>query len=237
MLKQALLVLSCLLIGAYAAEPQQHPLTNLPAPGMISTGFFFPEHPTKQFPAGKVITAVLGIHNDATEQYNITAIMGSLNSPNDFSIFVQNFTEQIYHQPVESSQELSLEYKFMPDPRLEPRDFVVALTVFYHDAKGQYFSNTFFNQTIEIVEVKKLIDWELIFLFMFIGGLVAAVVYVAYSYAASYLNTMGFVKKSKKTKRTETSRGVEDHDEWVKGTNYDNFKKRKAATAAKAKAS
>jgi len=68
-----------------------------------------------------------------------------------------------------------LSYKFMPDHRLEPRDFVVALTVFYHDGTGQYFSNTFFNQTIEIVEIKKIFDYELISMFMILAGIAAGI--------------------------------------------------------------
>ena len=68
-----------------------------------------------------------------------------------------------------------MDYKFVPDARLEPRDFVVALTVFYQDTKGQYYSNTFFNQTIEIIEVKKMIDWELISMFLILAGIGAGI--------------------------------------------------------------
>ncbi len=80
---------------------------------------------------------------------------------------------QVYLRDLPSGSELSFEYEFLPDARLEPRDFVVALTVVYHDNKGNYFSNTFFNNTIEIIEIKKMIDWELIFLFLILGALAA----------------------------------------------------------------
>jgi hypothetical protein len=140
---------------------------------------------------------------------------------------------QVYHQTVDAGKQLSIEYKFMPDPRLDNRDFTVALTVFYHDAAGKYFSNTFFNQTVSIVEVKKLIDWELIFLFVLLGGLAAVGIYFLSSFLAPYLQSMGVVKKGKKTKKTEAN--ADNNEDWVKGTNYDNFQKRKAAAAAKAK--
>jgi hypothetical protein len=71
---------------------------------------------------------------------------------------------QTYGDELKPGEELSLEYKFFPDPRLEPRDFVVALSAVYTDNKGKFHSLTFFNETINIVEVKQLIDWELIFL-------------------------------------------------------------------------
>lgn len=41
------------------------------------------------------VTVLLGLHNEASEMYNVSAILGSLNSPTDFSIFVQNFTNQV----------------------------------------------------------------------------------------------------------------------------------------------
>ena len=90
-------------------------------------------------------------------------------------IYVSTIVEQVYHQPVAAGGEISLDYKFMPDARLEPRDFVVALTVFYQDTKGQYYSNTFFNQTIEIIEIKKMIDWELLSMLAIVFGLFAGV--------------------------------------------------------------
>jgi hypothetical protein len=41
------------------------------------------------------IKVVLGIHNDAGEPYNITSIMGSVNSVADFKSFIHNLTHQV----------------------------------------------------------------------------------------------------------------------------------------------
>lgn len=48
----------------------------------------------------------------------------------------------------------------------------IALTVFYEGAEGLK-STTFFNQTVEIVEVKKLIDTDLIMLYILLISLMA----------------------------------------------------------------
>ncbi|GAX75809.1 hypothetical protein CEUSTIGMA_g3252.t1 [Chlamydomonas eustigma] len=209
-----------------------HPLSILPPPGDIITGYFFPDHSVKHFAAGKPVSVVLGIHNDASELYNITAIMGSLNTPTDFSIFIQNFTQQIYHQVVLSGQEISIDYTFMPDPRLEPRDFVVALTVFYQDKTGQFYSNTFFNQTVEIIDDKKLVDWDLISMFVILAGLAAGAVYLIYMSVVPHLASMGIMnKKTKKMKKVETSK-ADDAEEWIKGSNYEAHKKKRAAASS-----
>jgi hypothetical protein len=38
---------------------------------------------------------VISAHNDASKAYNLTAIVASLNSPMDFSMYIQNFTHQV----------------------------------------------------------------------------------------------------------------------------------------------
>lgn len=44
------------------------------------------------------IKVVLGIRNDAIEPYNVSAVMGSLNSPIDFKRYFYNFTQQVRTQ-------------------------------------------------------------------------------------------------------------------------------------------
>lgn len=226
-------VLGCLAAAPAAQAPQayQHPLTVLPAAGSVSTTYYFPEHTPKVFPAGDKIKIVLGIHNDAVEPYNITAIMGSLNSPMDFRIYVQNFTQQVYFEPVQPGEELSVEYVFRPDPNLSPRDFIVALTVFYEDPKNTYYSTTFFNQTIEIVELPKAFDTDLLFMCMTLCGLCGVAAY----FASQYLSSFSLFKSSKKSRKTDTNKS-DNQDEWLAGTMYDiakNTKKNKLAAQAK----
>jgi hypothetical protein len=49
----------------------------------------------------------------------------------------------------------------------------VALTVFYHSNAGN-FSTTFFNETIDIIEVPPLVDIQGLFLLLALLGLAAA---------------------------------------------------------------
>ncbi|KAG2489387.1 hypothetical protein HYH03_012029 [Edaphochlamys debaryana] len=232
-LRRASLLLACLACGAaFAAAldaPRAHPLTNLPPAGEISHGHFFPDYPTRQFIAGLPVKVVLGIRNDAAEAYNISAIMGSLNNAEDFRAYYWNFTQQLYFQVVQPSKELSVEYSFLPPKDLPPNDYQVALTVFYEAADG-FKSTTFFNQTITVNEQRQLIDWKLMFLYVIFIALVGAGLYYVWSMVKDsqlYKNVVG-----KKSRKVEVSRADND-DEWVKGTHYDNFRKKKAAAATK----
>lgn len=63
---------------------------------------------------------------------------------------------------LQPGQEASFEYTFYPSNQLAPRDFILAFSVFYKT--NTYFSNTFFNGTVEIVEPQAWIDSQLLFL-------------------------------------------------------------------------
>jgi len=189
---------------------------------------YFPDHPTKQFPAGEEIKVVISAHNDASKPYNITAVMGSLNSPMDFDLYIQNFTQQVYFRLLPAGEELSVEYKFRPDPILSPREFIVALHLIYEDPEdNRMHSNLVFNQTVDIVEMDKLIDTEMLFLYIMMAAVVGGAGYWGYLNLA---DKMGLNKgKSKKSKSKSGPKKEIDHDEWIKGTGYEVSQRKKAA--------
>lgn len=216
-------------MAAAAARP--HPLTSIPAeaPG-IETVFVFPKHPdtVPKLPAGDAVEVVVGLHNGASQPYNITAIMGSLNSPLDFGIYVQNFTHQTYGLQVEPDSEASVLYSFRPDPSLHPREFTVALTMFYTDGASQMSATTFFNNTIEIVEPPRTVDGEILFLWALLLGAIGFAVYKAYAFVGK------FIFKGKSKKKTTAAPADLTTDDWLEGTAI--AAERKKADKARAKA-
>lgn len=235
--RQAVALTALLALAAVAsAQVTHHELLNkLPpaAPG-LSTAVYFPEHPTKQFPAGDVITAVVSAHNDASKAFNLTAVVASLNSPLDFSMHIQNFTHMVYFQELPPNQEASLEYKFRLAPQVPTRDFSVAIHLLYEDAGGGgFYSSVAFNGTVEVVEAPRLVDTDAIFMVLTILALFVGVGYWVYASAgdklAPYIGKRGAFKR----KAAAAGSGAAfDEDEWVKGTAYDASKKKAAAAAA-----
>jgi hypothetical protein len=200
-------------------------LTDLPPSGELAVNYFFPKHPVHKFVAGLPVTVVAGIHNDASQEYNISAIMGSINFPHDFSQHIQNFTQQLYFAVLPAGQEISVQYTFRPDPLLAGRDFQLALTLFYEDNKGGFFSTTFFNQTVDFTEVEKLIDHEVLFLYLLLVAAIAGAGFWAYK---SIAGVAGIKTKSKSKPKAKTDAVKADEaEDWLTGTNYDP--KRKAA--------
>lgn len=227
-------VLALVLPGGSAQRPSDL-LSNLPPAGELSVVHYFPEHPDKQFPAGDVISVVVSGHNTGSRPMNLSAIVGSINSPEKYEMFIQNFTIGRYFAPLAPGAEASLEYKFRADPILgstPPREFIVALHLFY-EVEGAYFSTTFFNQTVDITEPPKVVDTDLLWLAGTMLALLGGLAYLGYSKLADRLGLKQRAKKAK-TKAAADNPAALDEDDWVRGTHYEVQKRRRAAAAKKA---
>lgn len=144
-----------------------HPLTDMAGPSEdIETSFYLPEHPDQKLPIGESVTILCHFSNDGLNPLNVTAVMGSLNSPFDYSFYVQNFSYKPFGVVVKGGEEITLEYQFQLHPSLEPVDFTLSHTVFY-ESDSEIFSSTFFNQTVELYLPISDYDIETIFQVLF----------------------------------------------------------------------
>lgn len=207
-------------------EPEamsKHPLTDMPQAGSAITNYALPEHPQKQFPAGDVIPIIMGFHNAAATNYTVTAIMGSLNQLNFFNMYIQNFTMQRYGIIIPPNNEVTLEYRFRPDPALASMEFFIAFTVFYEDFNRQQYSSTFFNETVDITEPEKLFDTEGLFMYIMILVLLALAVFGL----LRWLGNLSVFKKVAATEKSRTSAKSDTGDDWLAGTPIRNAMKKK----------
>jgi hypothetical protein len=97
---------------------------------------------------------------------------------------VQNFTYSSVNHTVPAGGELSFDYSFNPNERLDTRDFILSLSVFY-EAQGasgnviRAHASTFFNETVTTIAGPQNVS-NTAFMAMFllvIGAVSAGVVY------------------------------------------------------------
>jgi hypothetical protein len=80
-----------------------HPLTNMPMSAEdADITSFFPTNTDHKFPIGGLITSLCHFSNEGLSNYNITAIMGSLNAPYDFKHHFQNYSYKSFNYIVKS---------------------------------------------------------------------------------------------------------------------------------------
>lgn len=128
----------------------KHPLTDMPGPAAnVVTDFQFPNFPDQKFPIGEHVVALCHFSNEGPIPYNISAIMGSLNSPFDFRHHFQNYSYKPLGVMVNPGEEISLKYDFQLHTELEPVEYQLVITVFY-DSDKESFTSTFFNETVDL---------------------------------------------------------------------------------------
>lgn len=143
-----LLIAVSYIVAAQKAEDvvYRHPLTDMPPSAEdVETSPYFPEHTDHKFPIGETVTSLCHFINDGSTNYNVSAVMGSLNSPFEFSHHFQNYSYKTFGTIVKPGEEITFKYNFQLHKELEPVDYQLAITVFY-ESEQHSFSTTFFNQ-------------------------------------------------------------------------------------------
>jgi hypothetical protein len=148
----------------------------MPSPD-VTTSYIFPEHKERSFPLGEIITVLVGISNVGHNVFNITNVGGHLHSPFDFNYYIQNFTVKEIASEVDGESQISVEYKFMADPSLEPLEFWFSGWVEYNSTDGEGFRSTFVNGTVDLVSAPVKFDPQLFFKYILIFAVLGVVVY------------------------------------------------------------
>ena len=142
------------------------PLTDMPPPAKDAEfAFAFADGlgDGKVVTLGEKVRTLVAVANEGRVQFHVWGVMGSLNMPHKFGEYVQNFTYGAVNETVVPGGELSFEYDFVPNERLDVRDFTLALSVFY-EAQGatgnviRAHSTTFLNQTITTVAGPQVVN-------------------------------------------------------------------------------
>lgn len=198
-----------------------HILTDLPeeADG-VTTTYVFPDNPALVLTSGQPVEILCGLHNQGDVPLNITQVAGSLNSPMDFRVYIQNWTSPVYNTILAPETQGTFGITIKPHLHLQPRDFVVAMSIFY-ESDDELFSSTCYNGTVFIVEPAGFFDVETFFMYVFIVSVVGVFAVAAFK----ALQSAGVVKKKSKSRKVETgtrAMPVGDENEWLKGTVADS---------------
>jgi len=153
--------------------------------------------------------------------YNVSMIFASLNHPQDFKYFIQNYSRFEYHVLLAPGQQATFNYKFRPDALLEPREFAMLFHVVYVDLTTNITHfHTFFNNTIEIVEPYTVFDVQLLFTYTLIIGILGLIGFALYNkFGTSKKSSRAVVEQS--ARKVNASGEVEIENEWLQGTSAD----------------
>lgn len=187
----------------------------------VLTSALFPDHPTKEFPAGEPVEFLAGFANNGMYPYTIHVFYTVLYNPDDSRYLVQNFSQRSsLNIPVKPNEETSLVFKFTPYKELEPRHYKLLSMLQYSDGNREYI-NVLYNDTVTITEPLPKLDVSTVAsyttMFAMIGGMV---------YGVYFLVRGGKGKKRSGKKRVQQQQEGEVN-EWLVGTKAHKVEKKK----------
>lgn len=186
----------------------------------LTTPIIFPQSYERKFPIGDPIDLLVGLSNNGDSSFNVTIISASLVHPQDLSIYVQNFSRRHISHILDPSSQATFSYTFFPDPMLEPRDFRLIASVYYHSLLGDgEFCSVVFNGTIILEDVSETLDIQTLFTYVGLFGMIGLIGYVIIR-SFSSMKT----KRSRKASGTgfmdsgNGERNQAAQNEWLVGT-------------------
>lgn len=171
--------------------------------------------PGNQFdlPGGYPVEFLVAFLNKGLDEFVVESVEASFRYPMDFNYFIQNFTAISYNREVKSNHEATVSYSFLPSESFAGRPFGLNIALNYRDSNGARFSESVFNETVQITEVDEGLDGETFFLYLFMAAIAVLLLVLGQQFLAG---SVGKKRRSQKVieKGTENKTGDVDLD-WL----------------------
>jgi len=138
----------------------------------------------------------------------------SFRYPQDFSFYIQNFTNLRYDRVIEASRQATFEYAFQISETFHARPFGLVVNLNYHDGEGKQFIDAVFNETISIVEPDEGLDGETFFLYVFLIAVAVLVLVGVQQMLAGFSKKRLSKPKPAVEMGTQNNKGDVDYD-WL----------------------
>lgn len=138
-----------------------------------------------ELPVGKEVNFLVGFKNNGKQDFLVETLHASLRYPQDFNYHIQNYSLVSFNRLVKPSHEATFSYAFIINEALAERPFGFLVNLQYKDLNGKRFSTAAFNQTVNIVEFDEGLNFQTLFIYLFLVSLAFGILFVIYSFISS----------------------------------------------------
>ncbi|KAF6735717.1 Translocon-associated protein subunit alpha [Oryzias melastigma] len=185
----------------------------------------------EEFPANEIVRFLVGFTNKGSQTFTVQSLEASFRYPQDFQFFIQNFTALPLNTVVQPQAQASFEYSFIPAQPMAGRPFGLVIQLSYLDSQGGAYQTAIYNQTVTIIEREEGLDGETMFMYVFLFGLVALMLFGMYQVLESRTRKRLPVKIEKGTA------GINDVDiSWIPTETLNAMNKASPKTSPKKRA-
>lgn len=123
-------------------------------------------------PGGVAVEFLVGFTNKGKDDFVVETVEASFRYPMDFNYYIQNFSAIAYNREVKPGHEATVSYAFMPSETFAGRPFGLNIALNYRDINGIQYTESIFNETVNIIELDEGLDGETFFLYIFLAAFV-----------------------------------------------------------------
>jgi len=199
-----------------------------PSPDALTAIYFVDPPEGKEIFAGKLVHFLIGFTNRGEKDFIVHFLEPSFRYPMDYSYSMLNLTASRYERTVLPKQEVSLDYRFIPNEAFVGRPAGFVVNLHYTDAAGGYYVSTVFNETITVQEYDSSFNTETGFLLILFIGLVVLLLLVGQHYLSKFTRKTPAAYQSKH--ETGTSKDEVDY-EWIPRYHLTEHKSPKGAAS------
>jgi len=152
-----------------------------------------------ELPVGKQVEFLVGVINSGDRDFILDYADASFRYPMDYSFTIQNFSRAGYEMTVKPQQEATVMYSFMTAEVWAGRPLGLVINLAYHDADGDEFIESVFNNTVNIIELDEGLDGETFFLYVFLLAFTGLLGFLGYT---AFNNYIGSSKKAASGKKS-----------------------------------
>lgn len=211
-------------------EEEEKPLKASPD---ADTHILFTKPTNTDFPAGAPVRFLVGFTNKGEKDFTVESMEASFRYPQDFSFYIQNFTNVRYEKLVEPSRQATFEYGFTPSESFSSRPFGLVINLNYKDSDGNLFRDAVYNETVTITEPDEGLDGETFFLYLFLAAIVVLLIVGAHQ----LFSTFGKKRLSKPKKYVEMgTQNKSDIDyDWIPKENLNMMNNKSPKTSPRSR--
>lgn len=173
--------------------------------------------PGNQFdlPGGHPVEFLVGFLNKGLDEFVVESVEASFRYPMDFNYFIQNFSAISYNREVKSNHEATVSYSFMPSESFAGRPFGLNIALNYRDSNGARYSESVFNETVNIFELDEGLDGETFFLYVFLAAIVVLLLVLGQQFLAGSVGRRKRAHVSRKAIETGTTNSNSVDLDWL----------------------
>lgn len=157
-----------------------------------------------EIPAGKPVEFLVGFKNKGKQEFVLETLEASFRYPMDFNFYIQNFSAIAYNRLVQSEEEATLMYSFVPAESFAGRPFGLNINLNYRDGVGGIFQEAVYNETVQIIEIEEGLDGETFFLYVFLAAGVVLLLVVG----QQFLSSLGRKRSGPRATKTVVETGT-----------------------------